>query len=690
MATERGFFQRMTALVDWQGPNRSATPEDDSPAELQAVYSRSGETFIIPGAYLNTIAQNSDSILVKEGAQDLKLYDNILDDDVAFSCFQQRRLAVVSHDWEVAAGDDQDPRSVEAADHLRLQLKQLSFDRICNLMLFSVWHGYSVGECIWKVGPDGKIWLDDIIVPDRRWFAFTETGELRFSPTLQIMGGAKVPPNKFWTIRTGANHDFAFYGLGLGHWCYWPVWFKRNVVKFWVVYLEKLGFPTVMGAAETTWSDTEKTEFMTALVAIGRDRAVRVPADAYDRVKVIEGTRNATGSSGYSDFVTEQNEALMRIILGQPGTSKATAQGVGGKQSEVHEDVKGEIVKADSDLLSESFIPAKWLTRWNFGEDVAPPRVYRILDKGEDVNDIAERDVKLDGIGIKRTEKSVADVYGDGYELVEVETPPALVPGAVPPVAANDDDKREDLREAFAARDVAPLYVYRKVKNARELLSWARSQGIKNLVKASELHVTCLYSKTPVDWFNVSEGWSWQQDLEIVAGGPRKVEALGEGAVVLRFKSTDLEYQHADKVRKGASHDFPEYLPHITLSYDPQVELETVDAYNGKIDLGPEIFEEINLDFAAQLDNLDFSVGESDAIDRIARAMAEETNPILLNFAAELAKSVEGIESAEGMRIALLETFERMPVRAIAESTGLPLLAERLASLAGAEEKVDV
>lgn len=546
MADEIGFFQRMTALVGWEGPNRSSTPEDDSSAEIGKVYSRSGESFAVPGQYMNRLAQNEDKILIREGAQDLRLYDDLLDDDVAFSCFQQRRLAVVSHDWEVSAGDNDDPRSVEAADHLRLQLKQISWDRICNLMLYSVWHGYAVAECLWKIGSDGKIWLDDVIVPDRRWFAFTERGDLRFSPNYSVFAGQHVPPNKFWTIKTGGNHDFAFYGLGLGHWTYWPIWFKRNVVKFWAVYLEKLGFPTVVGGAESTWSEAEKADFMTALVAIGRDRAVRVPSESMKNIELMEGSRTAAGASGYSDFVTEQNEALMRIILGQPGTSKATAQGIGGSQAQVHEDVKAEIIKADSDLLSESFVPAKWLTRWNFGDDVAPPRVYRILEKAEDVDTIAERDSKLHAIGIRRTEQSVSDIYGEGYELVEL-TPPALQPFGNPgqlPVAANDDDE-----------EAAEL--------AREA-------------------------------------------------------------------------------------------------------------------------------FAATVDDLDLSSGESDAIERIARAMAEETNPILLQFGAALAQSVEGIESAEGMRIALLEAFEAMPVRALAEATALPLLAERLAGNANVEDKVDV
>jgi hypothetical protein len=44
----------------------------------------------------------------------------------------------------------------------------------------------------------------------------------------------------------------------------------------------------------------------------------------------------------------------------------------------------------------------------------------------------------------------------------------------------------------------------------------------------------------------------------------------------------------------GASFDWDEYQPHITLSSSPQmVDLKAVEPYTGAIELGPEIFEEI-------------------------------------------------------------------------------------------------
>jgi hypothetical protein len=49
---------------------------------------------------------------------------------------------------------------------------------------------------------------------------------------------------------------------------------------------------------------------------------------------------------------------------------------------------------------------------------------------------------------------------------------------------------------------------------------------------------------------------------------------------------------------KGASWDWPSYQPHITITYNPgEVALDKVEPYQGRIELGPEIFEEITPDW---------------------------------------------------------------------------------------------
>ena len=144
-----------------------------------------------------------------------------------------------------------------------------------------------------------------------------------------------------------------------------------------------------------------------------------------------------------------------------------------------------------------------------------------------------------------------------------------------------------------------PLYVQRKLLNAADLVAWAKSNGFDTTLAADDMHVTVLYSRNPVDPMKMGENWSNEADggLTIKQGGPRAIEILGENAVVLLFASDNLSWRHRQMVEAGASHDYGEYQPHVTISYAlPEgVDLETIKPFNGELRFGPEIFEALDL-----------------------------------------------------------------------------------------------
>lgn len=151
-----------------------------------------------------------------------------------------------------------------------------------------------------------------------------------------------------------------------------------------------------------------------------------------------------------------------------------------------------------------------------------------------------------------------------------------------------------------AVNDAAPrpLYVSRKVKNVGDLKAWAEAQGMPSL--DDDLHVTIAFSRAPVDWIAMGASWAdytgkGAGDLLVTAGGPRLVEPLGDRTAVLLFASSDLCWRNREMREAGASWDHPDYQPHISLTGEP-VDLTGVEPYRGKIELGPEIFEEIKTD----------------------------------------------------------------------------------------------
>lgn len=153
------------------------------------------------------------------------------------------------------------------------------------------------------------------------------------------------------------------------------------------------------------------------------------------------------------------------------------------------------------------------------------------------------------------------------------------------------DDGDEEVEESATDAAPRPLYVRRDVKNAAAIKRWAKEQGFDDLV--DDMHVTITYSREAVDWLKMGE--QWQAELKIPEGGARVVEGLGNANAVLLFISSELNYRHKSMLRRGASWDFEDYTPHITLSYGQVPDLTKVKPYTGEIVLGPEIFEEVEL-----------------------------------------------------------------------------------------------
>ncbi len=160
---------------------------------------------------------------------------------------------------------------------------------------------------------------------------------------------------------------------------------------------------------------------------------------------------------------------------------------------------------------------------------------------------------------------------------------------------------KESISSILKEEEEKSLYVCRKLKNADELIEWAKGQGFKKTLPADDMHVTIVYSKKKMDWFSVPDGFdSYQNEYD----DDRSVEPLGE-AVVLKFTSTDLSARWKEFRDAGASWDYPSYMPHISITYDPgDVDLDNIEPYTGLLEFGPEEFTEVKSDWADDIEEV--------------------------------------------------------------------------------------
>jgi phage gp29-like protein len=395
---------------------------DITPPNKDELAPPEASAFHMSGPFMQPLS-NPDQVLQTRLGGNIDTYREVLRDDQVKSTFQQRRLAVISAEWQVEPGAD-DAQSKAAAEALKANLDALQFDKITDQQLFAIFFGYGVAEILWGVDEEnGLISIAGIKVRERGRFRFGIDGTL----FLKSITGEYVPmpDRKFWTISTGSDHSDNHYGTGLAHWLYWPVYFKRADIKFWLIFLEKFGAPTAIGKAPAGIANDkdERTRLLNALRAISTESAVVVPEGC--EITLLEAARS--GAATYEQMHGVMNGAISKIVLSQTMT---TDDGSSRSQSETHAGVRDMVVTADSDLVCESFNrgPALWWFEYNMAKwpGAKPPQVWRITEPPEDLSERADRDSKIISLGYEPTEDYMKETYGPGWVKKKApEVPPA-------------------------------------------------------------------------------------------------------------------------------------------------------------------------------------------------------------------------------------------------------------------------
>lgn len=361
----------------------------------------------ITRGYLGPLLIPQDRLLNLRG-DDYRVWENILSEPQVHSVLQQRRLAILQCEWRV------DPASEarvdkKAADFLRTQLERIGWDRVTGLMHYGVFYGFAASEVIY--GRDGSmVTLDAIRVRNRRRFRFDKDAKLRLLTFQNMIPGEPCEDPYFWHFATGADNDDDPYGVGLAHWLYWPTIFKRNGLRFWMTFLEKFGMPTAVGTYDQAATPAERATLLASTLAVTVDSGIILPK-GMER-SLLEAARS--GTADYEKLQNQMDDMIAKVTIGQSMTSESRG---GQYKSEMQHDVRQDLVKADADLICESFnlSVARWLTAWNF-PSAQPPRVYRVVDEPEDLKGAADRDAVVASLGFRPSLRYIQDTYGGHWQ----------------------------------------------------------------------------------------------------------------------------------------------------------------------------------------------------------------------------------------------------------------------------------
>lgn len=200
----------------------------------------------------------------------------------------------------------------------------------------------------------------------------------------------------------------------------------------------------------------------------------------------------------------------------------------------------------------------------------------------------------------------------------------------IPPARRKQLIHARDRLNAVKKQIPRTLYIHRPVLNAHDIIGWAKSNGYRTTLPASDLHVTVAYSRAPVAWPEP------QHEQVIVPaadqlGADRSVARFSGGATVLRFKSPQLEQRWQELRDQGASWDHDGYQPHVTLSYQHDGHFDPafhgIHGYMGPIMLGGEQLAEVSEDWKDGVVEKAINPEQKTTFRIVGREDPDETQP---------------------------------------------------------------
>jgi len=352
-----------------------------------------------------------------------------------------RKRAVAQLPVTVEAASD-DPEDEADAQLVRGWLERDTLQAELFDMLDAIGKGYSATEIMWDTasGP----WLPAKLKrQDPRFFEFDKVdGE-----TLRLRGDSGMPEplfdNKFIVHVAPAKSGIAIRG-GVARAVAWAYLFTNYAIKDWVSFLEVYGLPLRVGKYDNGTSEKDINKLADAVAQIGSDAGAVIPKSML--IEFITSGGGATSADMFKQLCDYFDGQISKAVLGQTNTTDAQSGGLGSGQANVHNDVRGDIQRADAVMLAATLnrdlvIP---MVTFNRGRRARYPRIVIGRPEADDITTylaVVEAAVKLNvpvGVSSFRKMTGLAEPKPGDEVLGAAPENPAqggrrAAPGPVPP-----------------------------------------------------------------------------------------------------------------------------------------------------------------------------------------------------------------------------------------------------------------
>ena len=138
------------------------------------------------------------------------------------------------------------------------------------------------------------------------------------------------------------------------------------------------------------------------------------------------------------------------------------------------------------------------------------------------------------------------------------------------------------------------------------LSQYCKDNNIPNAIAPDKFHTTILYSRKHCPDYKARGKFdpmlvgTPHEKFHVWKTSPSDPNAEKTNCLILPFDCPDLVARHKELMdTHGATYDYDEYKPHVTLSYNiGDIDADSLPPFKGKIEIADEYQEDLDLDWA--------------------------------------------------------------------------------------------
>jgi phage gp29-like protein len=365
-----------------------------------------------------------------------------MSDDQVGSTANRLMNEVEAMEWGIKPGEGMKDDHTEM-EYCKLAIQSLKdngfeIEDIISQTLMPYFWGMSVFECLWDTSK--KPWLPvKLQLKPVEWFKYDGENNLLFKSIYDPMGipltGPQADPllkHQFFVLSNRATYENPYGDKALSK-CLWPVTFKRGVLKFGMVFIERYGMPSLEIKHPPGYGEEQITKLVQSAALMIQDSVIAIPDGNTMNMHPAGEKQNGELYKLYIDMFDAMIE---KVILSNTLATSQQSKG-GYSSSETGKEIVeglGERLKRFPRMLFDKLFRS--VIDLNIGSKRYTK--FTTFDENEPKKDFAEADKYISeaatasGQQLKRTKNFYINRVG--YKDEEFE----LVDSAVPPVNQNN------------------------------------------------------------------------------------------------------------------------------------------------------------------------------------------------------------------------------------------------------------